>query len=209
MKSGFPRHRPAGAAATPRAAAASCGEALERTRGAVSQQNQALHESLIPSELPGNRDPRQDLLDRAGCSADTPPRRSGQSWLMAVQPTSVIGVHGFRHRQPWTGQITPKIPCQLPPKVTREVRRRVSAGWLARRPIDGPLADTRPPRTPAGPIRAVHTPASPSARSSSAKYSPPLVAGVGAHRGRVISCQRPPLRLRLLPLAWPGEVSPM
>jgi hypothetical protein len=54
MKSGFPRHRPAGAAATPRAAAASRGEALQRTREAVSQQNQALHGFLIPSELLGN-----------------------------------------------------------------------------------------------------------------------------------------------------------
>ena len=45
----FSRHRPAGAAATPRAAAASRGEALERTREAVSQQNQALRGFLIPS----------------------------------------------------------------------------------------------------------------------------------------------------------------
>jgi hypothetical protein len=38
-------------------------------------------------------------------------------------------------------------------------------------------------------------------------------AGVGldavaAQPGTVISCQSPPLRLRLLPKAWPGAVSP-
>jgi len=64
-------------------------------------------------------------------------------------------------------------------------------------------------RSAAGPIRAVHRPDSPGTQSSSAKYGLSLVAGVGAHRGRVISRHRPPLRLRLLPLAWPGEVSPM
>jgi hypothetical protein len=53
MKSGFPgtvpqAQRPLLALLPP------AGEALERTREAVSQQNQALRGFLIPSELPGN-----------------------------------------------------------------------------------------------------------------------------------------------------------
>ncbi len=32
---------------------------------------------------------------------------------------------------------------------------------------------------------------------------------VACYRETGTSCQRPPLRLRLLPLAWPGALSPM
>jgi hypothetical protein len=39
---------------------------------------------------------------------------------------------------------------------------------------------------------------------------PATLAGIaGFHRDAVTSCQTPPFRLRLLPLAWPGAVSAM
>ena len=48
-----------------------------------------------------------------------------KTWKILFQGVSlVIGAHDFRHRQRQTGQITPKIPCQLPPKVTPVLRER-------------------------------------------------------------------------------------
>ncbi len=58
------------------------------------------------------------MLDRVRCSADTPPRRSGQSWLMASAGNFGHRCTRIQTSTAWTGQIAPKIPCQLPPKVT-------------------------------------------------------------------------------------------
>jgi hypothetical protein len=63
--------------------------------------------------------------------------------------TFIDGRHKTDRRTRQAGQIAPKIPRHLAVMVTR---RRVSAGWLARRPVDDPQTNT--PRTRPDPSTA-------------------------------------------------------